>query len=627
MSQVYSVRLQQVLHGYSDGHRMLAASTDLSRASRHAMLVLSDMSGRSMVPGFEEYLTGYPLEDSDMYALAKTWYAPEMERPGCVWTHTILMRPSDLARVVDLSEIAAKFVRPANPPSLERYEIPVEIRIGHQHRDGLADSRRDLLASIFWALYSMHGSVLLLNDDSRSFTDLVLALWSQQWPRLRASFAFCTGAISSRSVAGRPMDLQVIPYTASREVRRELPGALFVDRDEERLESDIEEWVQVAVEDLCDPTRRDLTTFLRLNGTTMYGRPDFRPLVELSLCSREFISPGTSLGDFVGAIATRYPLPSQATALKDRAVGIGAPLARGLGLVESESDVLLALSTVENGQAFDPIALLIDERCARLCADERAQAEILVVELLGKNHNAIGERVLTNLVSKMAMKELLALFRERPGGLVAAVRRDPELATITQVWQAAPHLHDELLGAAASRLVPSGDLARRIVVATLEAGARIEPARAVDCLGDAGVGPILDWYDVRVENQQVEMPSEWRRYLRRYPQAVIKWVNAFVRHPRSLANVARALDPHSVAVRSAGPAAWIKAVSANARMQETDKICLHAFGLALAHDLAEKSASELAVLTFETVHQAAAEGRLADDAWSFFDDSVPQLPV
>ena len=40
----------------------------------------------SVVKGFDQYVTGYPLDSINAYALAMTWYAPEMPRPGCVWT-------------------------------------------------------------------------------------------------------------------------------------------------------------------------------------------------------------------------------------------------------------------------------------------------------------------------------------------------------------------------------------------------------------------------------------------------------------------------------------------------------------------------------------------------------------
>src|SRR5207249_9285845 len=83
-----SVLLHQLLHGYADGHRLIEGSFKPQGDLTRLMLRMSDLSGSSMVSGFEEYLTGYPLISNDAYALAKTWYAPEMPRPGCVWTHT-----------------------------------------------------------------------------------------------------------------------------------------------------------------------------------------------------------------------------------------------------------------------------------------------------------------------------------------------------------------------------------------------------------------------------------------------------------------------------------------------------------------------------------------------------------
>ena len=102
----------QALHGYSDGHALLATSEDLPRDDKHLMLALSDMSGRSMVAGFEEYLTAYPLVGAGFYAFAKTWYASEMERLGCVWTHTLLIRVADLAEIVDVGSLMNFFRRP-----------------------------------------------------------------------------------------------------------------------------------------------------------------------------------------------------------------------------------------------------------------------------------------------------------------------------------------------------------------------------------------------------------------------------------------------------------------------------------------------------------------------------------
>src|SRR3990172_1339558 len=91
--------IHQAVHGYRDGHRLLSSSSPLSADATRAMLVLSDMSGPSMQPGFDEYLTGYPLPGSEFFVLAKTWYAPEMQRPGCVWTHSLLIPRAQVSNV------------------------------------------------------------------------------------------------------------------------------------------------------------------------------------------------------------------------------------------------------------------------------------------------------------------------------------------------------------------------------------------------------------------------------------------------------------------------------------------------------------------------------------------------
>src|SRR5262249_10651964 len=85
------VRVDQALHGYEDGHRLLAGSRPLPRDAERTMLVLSDLSGSGSIDGFESYLTGYALPSAGAYALARTWVALEMPRPGCVWTHTLLL--------------------------------------------------------------------------------------------------------------------------------------------------------------------------------------------------------------------------------------------------------------------------------------------------------------------------------------------------------------------------------------------------------------------------------------------------------------------------------------------------------------------------------------------------------
>ena len=110
----------QILHGYANGHQLLAASCDLNLDDRKRMDELSDLSGRQGSEEFVDYYTGYPIEAGRKYVISKTWYAHEMVRPGCVWTHSLIFRAEDLCRISDLPKFLNNFRRPTHS-SYEAY--------------------------------------------------------------------------------------------------------------------------------------------------------------------------------------------------------------------------------------------------------------------------------------------------------------------------------------------------------------------------------------------------------------------------------------------------------------------------------------------------------------------------
>src|SRR5579863_5380868 len=106
------LNVNQTLHGYGDGHQLLASSTELTSEQQWQLLVMSDLSGPSFRKGYETYVTGYPISGGGFYCFARTWFAPELPRPGCVWTHTILIADTDVARIADFRSIARLWKRP-----------------------------------------------------------------------------------------------------------------------------------------------------------------------------------------------------------------------------------------------------------------------------------------------------------------------------------------------------------------------------------------------------------------------------------------------------------------------------------------------------------------------------------
>ena len=99
VTQTPGFRLHQVLHGYADGHRLIASSTTLPPADARLMLQLSDSAGLGARIPDNGYLTGFPLANARLYVVARTWAAPEKPRPGCDWTQSLLIAFEDLAQI------------------------------------------------------------------------------------------------------------------------------------------------------------------------------------------------------------------------------------------------------------------------------------------------------------------------------------------------------------------------------------------------------------------------------------------------------------------------------------------------------------------------------------------------
>ena len=186
--------VHQALHGYRDGHRLLARSKHLSEASQAAMLVFSD----SLVPGVlgpdESYLCGYPLAGDNAYALARTWSAPELPRPGSVWTHTLVLDYATLAVTTDPSALLALFSRPTRD-ALRGYDRPLEAPAAGRRDDARVDAiEDDRAARVLGTLYSDAPATRVELPTGSPGRDeaLALAVWRQMWPGLRREFAFFT---------------------------------------------------------------------------------------------------------------------------------------------------------------------------------------------------------------------------------------------------------------------------------------------------------------------------------------------------------------------------------------------------------------------------------------------------
>ena len=258
-SMSIEVSLHQAVFGYDAGHNLLAASYPLSAESRRTLAVLTDASGPWPASGFDHVFTGTPLPDEPYYALFCTWPAPEMPRPGCVWSHVLLIELADLASLVDLGELRHCFKKPIEINKQTRCE-PLRFVAKRDNAKPIAPNLMKDCKQFLTALYAAPESHFVTQaPDSKIYADLVFALWSQQWPRLRRSFRFSTGSFADRRRGGMAFDLQITPESNRRAWHRDSDALLIenVGESTEILTPNDEKWIRIALDDLLAPDTRN----------------------------------------------------------------------------------------------------------------------------------------------------------------------------------------------------------------------------------------------------------------------------------------------------------------------------------------------------------------------------------
>ncbi len=242
-----------------------------------------------------------------MYALAKTWSAPEMPRPGCVWTHTIYIEFADLSTIMAPSRLTRVFNRP-DSTGWSSYGLSTSMNVSdfNEPEIGLSLPEEQWLASVLNALYKYpRERVATKRDPSVSVDALTLQIWNQQWPRLRRSFRFCTLTTKDRSTSGAPFDLQVLPNDEM-VGRMRHAGVLAA-----MPLSDVHhpDWLLTLLNDMREPNHGGLRGTLRkLGADTLGGREAMSTLslfhrITSSLSSSEDLHLAIAMLDKQGLLA------------------------------------------------------------------------------------------------------------------------------------------------------------------------------------------------------------------------------------------------------------------------------------------------------------------------------------
>jgi hypothetical protein len=468
-----------------------------------------------------------------------------------------------------------------------------------------------LLYLLYW---SASGTVAITSNSSRPYEELVLAVFSQQWPRLRRNFSFCTGALAIRDPA---FDCVVAPHDALRQDAVGRSAITLMPADPKLMgEQSSEDWVRVAVNDLLmTDLERPLRRFLwKFGPDYIEGRKAFRPLCEIYLAasrSRESVEQALS------ATAHFFPDIDSAVRLKTEFFGSRGSFSRES---RGEALVLQALVTHPAGGCVPEDIAAIEQR-ARLLVRSEKDGAIRVAVAASSVGGIRAEQYLDGFAAGVISNPEL-LYVMSPSLKSDLLTRNPALLTLPELWRG-PTDQQLAIAAHVASLRSLSRLAAPITRAILSAEAWPCLPSVLAKFGKGAVAETLAWVDqipqstLSLEQPVLEALGEQRSVLAEVLQQ--KPLGA-----RALRVASALLDPRADVIRALGAKVWVGLVGADIHLASLNaEVRSKAFLLSLGLSLSGEGDVQLVREGFSTVYDAARTSRLDDEVWHFLEPYLP----
>lgn len=290
-----SVIIHQYLFGYSQGHRLLKGSGQLSHDIQRELLKLTDSPGGSPISNDASLLRGVPLKSDSKYALMRTWPATHRgARPGTVWTHVLLINFVSFAKDGLVKQLNSHFKKPIFEDNFDNYEESIVIKLQSKSLDYSIDSNRNSSNAIKWIIGNTYAnsidtlegnnkdtpqkkvvSLVNFNFTWQDLENAIFQIWDQQWPRLKRSFSFSVGEwqYAQHSNNGfQDVNLVIFPNTPKSKLSLYSNQLNYLDEDNI--------WIDLLLQDIHKPGL--LRAFLRRAGSDIDNPMQaMRPLIKI----------------------------------------------------------------------------------------------------------------------------------------------------------------------------------------------------------------------------------------------------------------------------------------------------------------------------------------------------------
>lgn len=392
--------VHQMLHGYSQGHNLLAASIILPyEEDLDLVFTQSDWDEYSSpYDNDSSYLTIYPLKKSGYIVIAKSWYAHEMERPGCVWTQSLLVKIDEIEQEFNFEELLDVFRRPERD-KYDMYTLPIQVKSEDFRATPLVSSISAGNVGGLLKLLSQKtlGVSYRVEMPSIEYQKLVLRLIQYLPTEMLKETSVCSGTLLQRRINGHPFSLQFTPQTDN------LLASSKIDVDDDIFRF----WSESVYDDL-----RSLFKLIRLFSKDIGDSTErLKAAISLICLLLQTYQEGkdVKMEKILDVILSAFPEKEDGMTVKQNFLRQSVTK-----LFCTESHFIYLLCTIQMEDSFDYDSIDFHGRVLAYKKTEGIDEYVsLLVDLSKADYlNEEGKSLLTNALDGLAKEEVVALVNK-----------------------------------------------------------------------------------------------------------------------------------------------------------------------------------------------------------------------
>lgn len=425
--------IEQALHGYNKGHGLLASSFPFKPNDDSSLMsVLSDWTGYRDLSGDDAYMTFYPLSHGEKYAFAKTWYAEEMERPGCVWTHTLIVDLKDLDRNFDFRVLKEYFRRPTKD-KYEIYRQKIEIK-DFERRESIEVFKQfdgvSLMAIYMLLLGNNKNLFFFMDKPQLAYIELCFYLLQYMPVGMLKNVSLSTGSMSRRKCGENDFSIQF----TDNPTHMSLSNAPWKGKIEEENFADAIRYIFEQSKTANDPFPSLMRLFKEDIGDEQDKLIAFSILMKkLDIALNEKVGQ-RQFAEVLHILEKHFPHVNEGVRLKCNFLS-----KKISGLYGTEKDYLFQIASLYNVSFLHPEMTLFDSRLEELDKNEHVAFVELINDIAKLEHvNDVALKALNYALNTMNESEMLSLANENWEHLLPLLKNSERFFE-SGIWLKLPH--------------------------------------------------------------------------------------------------------------------------------------------------------------------------------------------